>query len=192
MSPWLYSGAIFLGALVLARYSGRAVFLALRGLLVAALAIVFIEAITGGSAFTSPSVPRPATAHRWGGQAALIVCWTAMLVAVAAHIGARTHPWWKVLFSLLAAAAVTAICLSANVTGYLNISRASVETQIRFTVLHGFILPFLLGLILIGWLMLLWPRRSTPIDAIAPTDDIPLPVPGPPDPNPYASPRAPG
>ncbi|MEX0712558.1 MAG: hypothetical protein WD278_09425 [Pirellulales bacterium] len=125
------------------------------------LAVLLLGLAVAGSLHQAAPAP---ILHRWGGHAFVILAWLSAPFALGVLLerSVRRRPF-SAAFQALLLFAFLGLSILAGFTGYLgpsHVQPADEETRIRFTVLHLFILPALIGTLAVAWLWLLRPGNQ--------------------------------
>jgi cytochrome bd-type quinol oxidase subunit 2 len=164
MAGLIYSLLVYAGLIVAGGFASHrqpeATRRVARGMAALALVTLALLVVTG--------LMRPrgteSEIHRWGAH--LFVMFLSMGLAfswgVLLQSQLRSRPWATSLRSL-ALFACAVVAMLASVTGYLGPGHdptAAEESHNRFVVLHAFMLPTVLGLLLVAWWRSFTPPRT--------------------------------
>ena len=188
MSTLVINGLLFAAFLIWAICAPAAMRRVVEGAIWLLGALLIVE-IVSGLVMLAAGWPLLVAAHRWAAHLMVIIASTMMGASLALLIRHfRRAPGAAILFCLVSFAAVALVFL-ASFTGYLGpfAPGADQETKNRFFVLHVFIAPILLALLVPFWIAAIrcFPRASKQGEA---EEQAPEDAP-PPNDNPYASPR---
>ncbi|MEX0712402.1 MAG: hypothetical protein WD278_08630 [Pirellulales bacterium] len=140
--------------------------LARKSARILALMLAILLAPLAVAGWLHQAAPQAALLHRWGGHAFVILAWLSVPFSVGALLqrSVRRRPFSAALQALLLLAFL-GLSILAGFTGYMgptHVQPADQETQMRFTVLHLFALPGLIGAAAAAWLWLFRPSSKKP------------------------------
>ncbi len=197
MTSWAIGFVLLAGLFAWTVYAPATVRFVVEGILWLIAALLGAEFISGIARILirDPLVPG---FHRWTGHLLVSLCWLVMAASVVLSVRHfQQRRGTSILFLSVSLAALVLINL-ASFTGYLRPLAPGTleETKNRFLVLHCVALPSILAVIVPVWILMIRRLRSS-----SPTREITTKLAkadngamsatsiGPPDDNPYSSPR---
>jgi hypothetical protein len=126
------------------------------------LAIAIVIALSG----ILHEPPFMKSLHRWGGHGLVIALWCSWMFALGVSAEQTKSRGVGILLArLLVITLALLLGLFASFTGYLGPAHdpeLGRDSHNRFIVLHMFIVPTLLAILLGLWCKLFWPKATTP------------------------------